>query len=1313
MAASGRASLESGRLGVATERHFIDAYLEQASHVQGVLPKLIWLSLHHLDPSLRDLELNLFLSRKDQVTEEEIEAVAEVAFSWGCQDICQELLSECIERWHAEARRSGQSINDTFSSLEKSLPLLIAASLKTPAQGVYQRSVSKYCKEINWCTRRNYAKALARLCNVGDETSSIWEELRFLANQPGRVSFEAVDEIVRLACRDGFDPYGWIENPEARRSGLLRCYRIWCNQTAQTLADTPRAVSFKAVWSDRFGYGDEGIFIDSARSYFFSCLASVVEGRQPPDAVDLNDRASNVAMFLFLLRDLAIKAAASKEAGEVVGGAWLIDRLGGIDPSNMEANDLGNHLVYRTPMARIMVAIAQDLDDLHHAGTGRVSLTRDVVEAAINGAWTWASIWIEDRVERRLKMGESEAAELLIHRERVRLADGLDYLSTRAEQYASLAQFCHLHGRWADAKDFARLATRNLLGHGEHKDYILFDILKAIRVAAPSMNKECTLKHLQSISPVIRVVDDITDGDETRHLKPELAEVVAEVAPEALPPYLRALQRDQQHWVVESSFTDLVRTIPLETVFDKALAATLVHEEALTALQHLADKGDADAGLVLKNTLTYCGRQAATPERSDVGSPRPIEGSHEKLSLIENYPPDRLTEFLQAVRNARIIGDNLPAAWTNYWMSKDPKKLLAVLSEYLMAHGRPLENKTGYQVVKLALELSGPQAAMNWMIAYHIASSGWGMYYRLNDVTWIWEIIQTRFKNKWIEFIIATSRLRWGSAGGAPSWGIERMVRFLDTVGETNRIGEVLDAAVRWAAGLAADMRLPDPALTPDPPDVPPALRLLVDRLDCPSRMVQERAGWSLAELLADAKTRDVTTKAVLDWHAEVALELRSCTLLLILHLARTAHGTPALACVEIARQADLKPSIGVDLLLREFGNEGTELAESLEYRTQHYGCPTADFPGVENFDLMIRAYLSRCLHDQAKGLNESGIPFLRQWEWESDTLARQQGLSLQLDPPHGHHYVGGVDEGELEINDRISIVLRSAYLRALHWAIDQAKLTVDVAAIHARILAVMADPIWWAVRPTEPPRWWPADPEGADDGLDMLAEAVGQAVKNRLNNRGPNDEEVLLFAAGPVGNRPDFRAEVVVRAFFQSAHGPLKPSILELSGIPRISCRPIPPRMFLPGAYMTFEQEYAVIASGWLMAPLAWCLWPGTLDWLLPDRHRRGLVMPATWLFTGESSIYTEPEQVLITLGEHQVARYHYWNDDLRERKYLEAGTRVGAELLIQRSCLEPHLEAGASICYIVTLSIQQREKYEKQFSQPRTAGIWGIEGS
>jgi hypothetical protein len=207
-------------------------------------------------------------------------------------------------------------------------------------------------------------------------------------------------------------------------------------------------------------------------------------------------------------------------------------------------------------------------------------------------------------------------------------------------------------------------------------------------------------------------------------------------------------------------------------------------------------------------------------------------------------------------------------------------------------------------------------------------------------------------------------------------------------------------------------------------------------------------------------------------------------------------------------------------------------------------------------------------------------------------------------------------------------------------------------------------------------------------------------------------NEEVLLFAAGPVGNRPCLRAEVVIRAFLQSAHGPMKPTQGELAKMQFMSCRPLPTRLSVPGAYAS-SGPFAERVRDWIVTPLEWWLVPDTDDWLLPERQSRGLHVPAGWLLPDAPTIVVEPDQVHFRVGDQQVGRYRYWHDELRERSYPKTSSRVGGELLLRQDCLEPQLSAGATLCWIVTLSIAQRGEYKDTFEDPHTVGNWLVGGS
>ncbi|KUK47893.1 MAG: hypothetical protein XD74_1515 [Actinobacteria bacterium 66_15] len=1306
--ASAWEALRQGRLGEATERVYLDSSLSEAGHSDDVLPRLLWLALHARDARQLDLELELLQANADRTSVADIETVVEMAFIGGRRDICYELLDECGERWN-DAMRDTIRSRDAFSALGHALPLLVAAALSSSdAVSRYMRYVDEHGSDPAWCSGGQYARALALLCSVGDDTAAVRAELRKLASREYPASPHAVDEIVRLAWREGFDPESWLTGAPGISSALARCDRLLVRADGDSRAGALKEVIFPSMPTVAYT-SDENRFVDAARAYFFHCLASAAEGTAMPDATNVDVLAGEVSSFLRTLGGIACDAITARSSGASLGGGWLLTRLEEVEPPDVRLNDSHNSLARRHVVTRIVIAIAQDLEDLLHAEDGTQSLALGVLQTSIDGPWTTAWAWIEERVSRRRTMGDPESAQLLFDLERDRLAGARDDLQTRAREYATLAQFGLLHGiSSGESRELGRVAARNLIGHGYHKDSTLFDVLAAIEGFEDA--KDANLSRLSTISPVVQVVDQITDGDETRYLPERLAAVAWKVAPESVPPFVRALQCADEHWSVQSFFTRMAESLSLRDDFEHALARTLVHDEALAALDRRASDGDAAAAAVLGDTLAHFGRRDSVPQAGDGAHAEAVGPDKTSSPAPSDYPPDRLPEFASAVRDAHIYRDDPFADWFSHWRPIDPDGVLDALTAYREAQGSPLDRSSLREVIELAAERNGLAAAWDWLVTYHDAIYGWGSGWGApSEVRWIWEYLRSRFPDRWLEFIIETARPRWRE-NGAPIWNLDRMTHFLTVVGERAQAEQVLDAGVRWGGGLAANMILPDAALTPDEGGPPPPLQLLVDRLDCPSRAVQERAGWWLAALLAETDTRDATALALRRWNGREQLELRTCVVLLVLHLALHAQGVPVSQCLELVTEMDLIPSVGVELLLGEFGEAGVGRTAVLDTVGRHSGSPRADFAGIDGFSTIVSGYLAPIFHRFALELDKGGIPFTRQWQWEAQQLAEETGRPLPRPEYFDSFYRGGVDGPALAVSDRVSTLLRSAYLRALGFF--RLRMPLPVVQRHVRRVAAMADPSTWAVRPSSRPGWWPSDP-GDAGGLDLLAHEVGQAVATGLDQWHKAGDEVLAYAAGPVRVRSRAHAELEVRGFLQAAYGATAPSAEDIASSSSPGCLLNPPRLSLPGGYSGFE-DAADYVGDWAVAPLAWFLLSETQDWLLPERQMRGVHLPALWLFPEEHvMVRTGPQQVAVMLGEEQVARYEYWNDDVHERTHLGAFSRVGAALLMKRKWLDAYLEEGATLCWTATLSMSERQQYKERFGRPQVVGTWLLGGS
>lgn len=249
VAESGRAALGASRMGLATERHFLDAYLEEARNAESVLAGLRWLALQRTEGSAREDEIEVFLIGQTVASVEECAAVAEVAFATGHRGACKELFNKCADRWN-NAIRSSEFRSD--SSLVDALPVLIATSLDDPERGPYRKAFAENNGDPLYCNTDRYIPTLVRLCRMGGDTNAVRAELRHLASTTDDRGVAAADGVVRLACSEEFDPMGWISAYAAARSCLVRAYRLIVQRDLTVLNSPGPQPTFDVIWTSSF-----------------------------------------------------------------------------------------------------------------------------------------------------------------------------------------------------------------------------------------------------------------------------------------------------------------------------------------------------------------------------------------------------------------------------------------------------------------------------------------------------------------------------------------------------------------------------------------------------------------------------------------------------------------------------------------------------------------------------------------------------------------------------------------------------------------------------------------------------------------------------------------------------------------------------------------------------------------------------------------------------------------------------------------------------------------------------------------------------
>jgi hypothetical protein len=1281
---SGWAALDAGDFAIATQRHFLDERLDDAYTPDDVVARLLLLGLSRHRGQTANLELDIAASNIANASVADLAAMCELAARLRRFDICVKLLDECGSRWNMALSSSAGS--QTFDSLKATFPFALAAALRLPSQSHCRATLKEDGDYPSWCEPGRYSRALGQLCVLADDSAAHRDELRFLANHPTVPVPEAADEIVRLACRDAFQPDGWFSSTESARAELFRSFKAMAGHET-TFDSLPHVRSFAPAWdSSRF---DDDQFVELARAFFFSCFGSAAMDGTTPEPSDVDPRADLVVSLLEELAQIAVTAVERCNAGERTGAAWFLEQVQTREHIEPPPNEYADRFARRATCSRVFISIALDLEALFHSITGNASLGPQTLAASISAGSTFAIDWARAIVQRRCPLSDAAAAETIADAARNSLATRIDYVSARAEEYVLLAQFSQLHQRpEANTKQLAQLAARHFFGHIFHKDMVLFDYLEALKDFS-ALDNQVLIESLRAAEPLVDVILDLTDGDETRHLRAELGEVLMHCAPGALPTYLRKLQRSYNHWQAEVLATKIARTLELTTPFEIGLASTLVHEEALEVWEQRAASGDNSASSVLNEIDSYVGRTRRTPKSAETPTSSG-ESMPAPLPQIDAYPPSKFSAYVDAVRAAHSFGSEHLAAWTRHWIERAPTELLEAFNGYVRGHDDVPETVSAQQIIGVALEHGGRAEAWRWMLHFHRSLYGWiNFMYPLGQARAIWGVVRERFANQWLDFVRETSEPKWRRIKAAPSWSFHRIVLFLIEMGKLDDARAVVRAARELVLGLAVDMPLPAASIEIARAELPPTLRLLVERLDCPSRLVQDRAMSALADLLGGLETRSATLTALAGWHAAGADEMRTCLVLQLIWLASVRFSLNRTDCEELVNAFERVQSAGESIVLDMLGVTGGAARPVTP-------SPAASKPTLRFRDT-VEGHLAPVFHHWASELDRRGLQFTRRWREEFEALATTLPIKVEEASRH-FHYRGSTDAGFLEVNDHVSSLLRDAYLRVLQSLTDAGALAPNDALPHQLRVSMLMDPPFWT-DPSASPAWWPsislndADPRRVDECVRRVLRDLESA--SRLSS------QLLLCASGPLIALPTINIQLTIQTFLQSAVGTYKPATEDIAAVSRVTCR-YDQDLDVRRTYAALEPCVGRL-DDWILAPLAWLTVNSNVHpWLRPHLASRQPPLPADWLFEGRPSVTASRDAVSISDARGVLARRTYWNADLRGRLHYSEGPHAGFELIGERALVAPHMAAGADLCWVAFVHTMEREGHEKAFAPP-----------
>jgi hypothetical protein len=563
-------------------------------------------------------------------------------------------------------------------------------------------------------------------------------------------------------------------------------------------------------------YSNREIIADAFHDLFFSLFAHhLFHDRQPVNSLMEELGACPwVEGFIKTLAEIAARLAQIVISGQRVEYGWVYAQLKDLRrprwPEDREWYKYG--FAAEDALYRISFDIL--------ALTGQRTISKADLECVFRSGFCYRWTWLDKYVEGNRSSLAGDALSWVLASGEEQLKSTIEDFNTRALHFAALASLAAMHGERSIACRLIHECATNLITHGEHKDMIIFHALEAI--------KEChrigvgeSREWLKCLCPMIAAVRQFTDGDETHILPSELADAVAQIAPDALPGYYIWLSVHEEYDDALSVFHTFLRTADLSVVFNQAIAATAVDNESLAILSERANIGDIHARDVRDSIAEFLGGYTRPADKSsDQTTGTTLRPEREKgLPNPADFPPDKLPEYFKAAHafypyeKGQCLGP-----WLDFWNQTERREAAfqAVVEEDRRSERLGMENYD--RLYEIALSLYGKDQAYPWLVAAHTARGGWSRYFtNESEAVRRWAITKEKYPDKWLDFIKRTMRSAYGDElSFQVSDRVVRLVKYCTYMGQNALAGRICAQLVESLCSLVSPIELPIPSWVND-----------------------------------------------------------------------------------------------------------------------------------------------------------------------------------------------------------------------------------------------------------------------------------------------------------------------------------------------------------------------------------------------------------------------------------------------------------------------------------------------------------------
>ena len=606
------------------------------------------------------------------------------------------------------------------------------------------------------------------------------------------------DALIRAASFTGADVRELVPLGKEPLSAFAACWFLWRDRGVKLEAHAPPVPT--DLIRERYSYGEN---TDVASFFYDAFWIALYVGfcAQGNDYSMIHPSLSGEDLG-WLPQGLAKLEETAKDIAEgrlAPTFSVVYTKAGDVEPVQWGSDNQREYEQYRA-FTQALRRIAVDLHFLSLSDPDNTKVSATELSIARQSDHWSDEMWLTRNVSDRIPLLDKNGAEALLTDQRKVLSAKVTEFSERAERWTQLANLGLLYedGRQAE---FLAHAAECLVGYGWRKDLGAMDVLDAV-VELGAKDPAVTRARIDRLVPIIDVITEFTDGDETNYVRSELIKVIAKVAPERLPSlYAHHLSTDDYSYADEC-LIDLAKVMDLASSEGAALARTFLDDRTLGILEDRAVNEPA-ARTLLAGQNTFLGRPLKAGGRSKETEKDLSEREKEAAKVdptsfnYEDFPAVAKAAAEVHYRSRK----EFVAKWLHHWrvQGKTSCALRSVLAYFETSETTHDVEEILDEAFLVSLAVEGKAIAYKWLVKAHIYRHGW-------QSNWTSETeVMTRitlaakyYPDRWRQYIKDTSvpaplyqRRRDGLV-----LGYKYLVRFLVLVGQIGLADKITTAFV-------------------------------------------------------------------------------------------------------------------------------------------------------------------------------------------------------------------------------------------------------------------------------------------------------------------------------------------------------------------------------------------------------------------------------------------------------------------------------------------------------------------------------------